>query len=267
MKHSSTALLIAALVAAGTLSARAEVYELSTTWGKSYHACRVLKIELDGVSFKHDKGTAKVLFKDLTPKWREHFGYDAEKAKAHEVKLKEDKVKAREAAAKRASEIVRSQQEAANLALENQTLAAMRAAAINGAYARYDYGGLITLSGAQFTSDNALGVNGRYSLYGNGNSFNRESLCNTLRTVGSADLRGPCVTEQQIVNGRRFYVTKRQDFGGYGFAGQRGFSTGCAANGYTPQPFFAVPGIGPHVAMPAAPRCAAPVIRGGGVAR
>jgi hypothetical protein len=265
MKHSSTALLIAALVAAGTLTARAEVYELSTTWGKSYHQCRVLKIELDGVSFKHDKGTAKVLFKDLTPKWREHFGYDAEKAKAHEVKLKEDKAKAREAAAKRASEIARSQQDAMNLALENQTLAAMRAAVLNSANAGYDYGGLITLSGAQFTYDNAFGVNGRYSPCGNG--FNRETLCNRLRTVGSADLRGPCVTELQIVNGRRIYVTKRQDFGGYGYGPPRYFNTGCATNGFTPQPFFAVPGIGPNVAMPAAPRCAAPVIRGSGVAR
>ena len=220
MKLHCSTLLTACLFAFGTLTARAEVYDLSTVAGKTYHQCRVLKIELDGVSFKHANGIAKVLFKDLTPQWRNHFGYDADKAKAHEVKLKEDKAKAREAAAKRAAEIAKAQQEAFNIAQDAATLQALQAAADSNQNMGYGYYGLLAITGG---------------------------------------VTSPFITEPRIINGRLYHVSSRRGLGPLcNSGGARNWcsnSLGYANNGFTPRPFFAVPGIGPNVAMPAAPRC------------
>lgn len=252
MKHHSTALLIAALVATGTLCARAEVYELSTNSGKAYHQCRVLKIELDGVSFKHDKGTAKVLFKDLTPKWREHFGYDAEKVKAHEAKLKEDKARAQAAAVKRAQEIAKARQEAMSATLEQQTLLALRNMAVRGGgYAGSGWSDAIALTGAlPFVGNTTFGYGANGFHTGRHGPWSPQVRKDTPVPSGSTGM----VTVQEVVNGRRYYVTKRNDWNGRSYGGNawnaRPFSTACAPNssGFTPQPFFAVPGIGPNVA-------------------
>ena len=238
MKLHCTALLTVCLFTFGTLSARAEVYDLTTTAGKTYQQCRVLKIELDGVSFRHSKGIAKVLFRDLTAEWRKHFGYDAEKAKAHEVKQKEEKAKVREEAAKKAFEMAKAQQEAAAVAMENQALQALFAAAQrNGG--GYGFNGFIGMTGSaptQFFPQHQV-VDGR-----------RYYCQRPVR--GSADLAVGCGLRGALIQSATRVWTPR------------GFNTGCNVNGFTPVPFFAVPGIGPNVAPMVAQPC---VIRGGGM--
>jgi hypothetical protein len=244
MKLHHTALLTALLFVFGSLSARAEVYDLATTAGKTYHQCHMLKLELDGVSFKHTKGIAKVLFKDLTPQWRQHFGFDPAKARAHELKQQEDKARARDEAAKRANELAKAQQEAMTIAMENEALQALRIAALNNNGGGYGFNGFIGLTSSvptQFYTEQQIVDGRRY-------------YC-TRPVHGSADVVAISDCNSGALTGSRV--------GWRNVGNARYFSTGCNTNGFTPTPFFAVPGIGPNVApMAARPPC---VIRGGGV--
>lgn len=101
------------------------VHELSTSTGKTYRSCQILKVEIDGVSFRHSQGMAKVLFTDLNAKWRDHFGYDPEKVRAAAQQKREARAKAQEAAMVAARDAAKANQEAYTAALERQTLAAL----------------------------------------------------------------------------------------------------------------------------------------------
>lgn len=92
-------------------------------------------------------GMAKVLFKDLTPQWRQHFGYDAEKANAHELKIKQDRAKAYEAAMKQAQEAAIAQQAAMNAQIERETLLALQSLAFQGGGCCGNYNGFIGMTG------------------------------------------------------------------------------------------------------------------------
>lgn len=73
---------------------------IETAQGKIYQHCKILKRDPDGVSFAHSKGTAKVLFTDLTESQRHALGYDAAKADAYEkerVEARKEAEKARRA--------------------------------------------------------------------------------------------------------------------------------------------------------------------------
>ena len=57
---------------------------IETAHGKIYEQCKIIKRDPDGVSFTHSKGTAKVLYSDLSESMRNALGYDPVKADAYE---------------------------------------------------------------------------------------------------------------------------------------------------------------------------------------
>ncbi|WP_395743025.1 hypothetical protein [Prosthecobacter sp.] len=67
---------------------------IETLQGKVYERCKIIKRDPDGVSFSHSRGTAKVLFSDLSAPMRNALGFDAVKAEAYE----KEQVEARKAA-------------------------------------------------------------------------------------------------------------------------------------------------------------------------
>lgn len=205
------------LIVALSSHARAEIMDLTTVAGKTYKQCRVVKLDPDGVLFRHSNGAGKVLFKDLIKPLRDHFGFDPVKLKAHEDKVQADKAQARKVAEERAREMMKEREEAINRAMERQALYALQqAAAMAQANQGYHLGSFVSLGGT-FEGGDYFRAGKRRS------SFN---WC-----VGNTGLWAP---------------------GGYAHGGY----------GFTPRPFFAVPGIGPNV-MPAA--CPPRVIRGSGV--
>jgi hypothetical protein len=229
---------------------KAEVLELTTIGGKTYHDCRILKIDPDGVLFRHSSGAGKVLFKDMTRSMRDHFGYDAEKAKAHEEKVATERKKTREVAMKQASEAAKLQQEAINRQAENQALMAFQNAFSQNNSAYMTNGWVALSGGLPFGQafDGSGYVHG--ALYGCG-----QTTCNTVRTNCQTGQRtfGPVKAPEVVWN--RLPVTCG-----------RPFSTGCNTNnfsrasytGFTPRPFFAVPGVG----INGAPQTCAPVMQG-----
>jgi hypothetical protein len=198
---------------------RAEVIDLTTVTGKTYKQCRVVKLDPDGVLFRHSNGAGKVLFKDLIKPLRDHFGFDPSKLKAHEEKVQADKAKERKIAEERARELMKQRQEAIEQALDRQALFALQQAnALAQAQAAQggNLGSFVALGGAF-----------------DGNDYVRDG------------------------NRRHAYNW---------YVGQLGMNPGfCypgASYGYTPRPFFAVPGIGPNVWPSAA--CPPRVIHGSG---
>ncbi len=78
------------------LTVAATAYEpttIETAQGKIYQRCKIIKRDPDGVSFAHSRGTAKVLFSDLSESMRNSLGYDARKEEAYE----KDQAEARKA--------------------------------------------------------------------------------------------------------------------------------------------------------------------------
>jgi hypothetical protein len=53
---------------------------INTLDGRTYHNCKVLKVEADGVTFSHDDGITKVLYPFLPPNLQKQFDYDPQKA-------------------------------------------------------------------------------------------------------------------------------------------------------------------------------------------
>jgi hypothetical protein len=94
--------------------------------GRSYRQCSVLQVAADGITFRHSKGMAKVLFTDLNEKLQARFGYDPEKLKASEKAKREATAKAREAAIKVAQQNAQVNAEAYTAALERQTLVTLQ---------------------------------------------------------------------------------------------------------------------------------------------
>ncbi len=224
MKKNLLFLVLLALQAAPVI--HAETLDLQTMQGKVYHQCRIVKIEADGLLFRHANGAGKVLFKDLTKPLRDHFGYDPEKARAHEEKVKAEAQKQREVARQKTLDAWRAQDAANERAIENQTLLALRAA--------------LTQAPAQSGGD-------------------------WVALSGSTSL----IQGSQLVNGADYYrASKRETWvpwcgvrnGRLPLAGVSYSSTGCNVRaryagacagglnyGFTPVPFFAVPGVGPNV--------------------
>jgi hypothetical protein len=78
-------LLIVAIQLGLTVVATAyEPTTIETAQGKTYQRCKIIKRDPDGVSFSHSRGTAKVLFSDLSEPMRNALGYDARKEEAYE---------------------------------------------------------------------------------------------------------------------------------------------------------------------------------------
>ena len=76
-----------------------EVIEVITTLsGRTYHHCRIYKVDPDGVTFFHDRGGAKVLFLDLPQDIAQQLGYDPQKAASYEDDLAKKREKRREQA-------------------------------------------------------------------------------------------------------------------------------------------------------------------------
>ena len=219
MKTFSTIVLM--LIALPGMS-QAETMTLTTTTGRTYEQCRIVKMEPDGVSFRHAKGAGKILFKDLTKDLREHFDFDPVRAQAHEEKLKADKAKERAEKLQKAQEIMKAHQDAVNRALETQALAALTQAL---AQAR-DYqsnGGFVTLTGG--LSNVPLGP------VFDGRDYERRD----------GRFRSPVLNWYGQSVGH--------------------FHPGSYNHGFTPRSFFAVPGLGPNYVPQSAVPCA-PVIRG-----
>lgn len=63
--------------------------ELRTNDGKQYQTVEIIKIDPNGVIFRHSKGIAKVVFPDLNPALQERFGYDPAAAEAFVEKGKD----------------------------------------------------------------------------------------------------------------------------------------------------------------------------------
>lgn len=142
-----THLAVIALLSVVCTGVQAESVNVVTRNGKTFQNCRVLQVSPDGVTFRHASGIAKVLFVDMNEAGQEKFGYDPAKTKAYEAKVKEDRQKAREAAAQAAQEKAKAMAEARLRALEAQTLLAMQQSARVQAAAAQQGMGPVWLSG------------------------------------------------------------------------------------------------------------------------
>ncbi len=172
MKTSSIlALALVVAAANASLADEGEALAISTMGGQSYSHCNVVHIYPDGVAFRHSRGMAKILFVDLTPEWRRHFGYDAAKVDAYERKVQEDRAKEREIAAARAAE----RQKAWNEAYVQQLQALAVAEALGGSQGGYGggYGFLDVGLGGDYGFGNG-GFNNRGHGWGRnaGNNYN-----------------------------------------------------------------------------------------------
>ncbi len=91
-------LLIVTIQLGLTIAATAyEPTTIETAQGKVYQRCRIIKRDPDGVAFAHSRGTAKVLYSDLSNSMRNALGYDARKEEAYERGLAEARKEAAQA--------------------------------------------------------------------------------------------------------------------------------------------------------------------------
>lgn len=213
---------VSSLLLSAVLPLRAELLELITVTGKTYHQCRVVKIEPDGVSFRHASGAGKVLFKDLTKPLRDHFGFDPVKARAHEEKLRAEKKQTRAAAEEKARVEWQARVVVIERMMEQETQQLLRAALNQSQGMRG--GDWITLSGSSPLFPMGVTLDGS-DYYRAGHREAWSPWCGVRHGV------------PQFVNPTP------------GYAGSVGFRPG---------PFIAVPGIGPNVPV-AALRARVPV--------
>ncbi|WP_395751243.1 hypothetical protein [Prosthecobacter sp.] len=78
----------------------AKAYEpttIETAHGKKYLQCKIIKRDPDGVSFTHSRGTAKVLFSEMSEPMRNALGYDARKEDDYEKARLESRKEAEQA--------------------------------------------------------------------------------------------------------------------------------------------------------------------------
>jgi hypothetical protein len=88
-----------------TMATAVEPTTIETAQGKIYERCKIIKHDPDGVSFTHRKGTAKVLFSDLSEPMRNALGYDASKADAYEKEHAEARKEAAKAKRERETKL------------------------------------------------------------------------------------------------------------------------------------------------------------------
>jgi hypothetical protein len=101
----------------------ANVSAITTLSGKSYQNCRVLKTDPDGVTFRHSRGTAKVLYSQMSEGVRDDLGYDAKKEEKYEKDLAAKRERLRKEKVERAKEIAKAQKAANDAAFQRNTLA------------------------------------------------------------------------------------------------------------------------------------------------
>jgi hypothetical protein len=181
------ALFALLLALASPLHADSDSTSVMTRTGKSYHQCKVIKVSPDGVTFRHSKGIAKVLFVDMNETSQERYGYDPAKVRAYEAKVKEDREKARVAAAEAAAARAKALAEARQRWLETQTLLAVQQSAqMQAVAASQGVGGTSWLvDGSTFFND------GFGSAYGQGEFCNSHGYQHGYGQVWGKDCNQP----------------------------------------------------------------------------
>lgn len=101
----------AALADDGTLGA------ITTTSGRTYHNCRILQTEPDGVTFRHSRGIAKLLYLQMSEDLRNHLGYDPKKAAKYEADIVAKREKQKKAQIARLQQLQKAQADARVAAL------------------------------------------------------------------------------------------------------------------------------------------------------
>lgn len=99
-EHSSAIDQAAQAATAAATSNSNNIGTVTTLDGRTFHNCKVLKVETDGVTFSHDDGITKVLFPLLPPNVQKQFDYDPQKAVAQtDAQVRYDQQQAAAAAA------------------------------------------------------------------------------------------------------------------------------------------------------------------------
>jgi hypothetical protein len=104
--------------------------DVTTTSGRSFKNCTVLQVNPDGVTFRHSKGLARVLFSDMTPSAQKAFGYDADKEADYRKQQAEERAQKRELARQQAEAAAKAYAAAQQAAMENRTHRALQTAAL-----------------------------------------------------------------------------------------------------------------------------------------
>jgi hypothetical protein len=123
--------LAATICTAASADPASSASSITTLSGKSYQNCRVLKTEPDGITFRHSRGIAKVLYSQMSEGVRDDLGYDAKKEEKYEKDLAAKRERIRKEKAERAKEIAKAQKAANEAAFQRNTL--MMIASIAGA--------------------------------------------------------------------------------------------------------------------------------------
>ncbi|MBL9116609.1 MAG: hypothetical protein JNJ83_16500 [Verrucomicrobiaceae bacterium] len=167
--------LLLALMLSLTGAARAA--DLMTVQGRSYQNCRILKVSPDGVTFRHTKGVARILFSDMTTASQKEFGYDPDKERAFEKQQAEERAQKRELARQRAEAAAKAYAAAQQTAMEHRTHQALQLAALVQAMsaqqnAGFGLGGFVSIGGS---NGNLLlpGVGPYFANNGYGRDFHR----------------------------------------------------------------------------------------------
>lgn len=130
MKAASILVLLALWIVPVTASATGEsVGTIDTLYGKSYRDCHIVRVHPDGVSFRHATGAAKVLFTDLSDKWRRKFGYDPKKADAYAREIATARAEDQARQALRYKQMAEAQQRAHEMRMARVRAAERQAAA------------------------------------------------------------------------------------------------------------------------------------------
>jgi hypothetical protein len=145
--------------------------DVTTTSGRSFKNCTVLQVNPDGVTFRHSKGLARVLFSDMTPSAQKAFGYDADKEADYRKQQAEERAQKRELARQQAEAAAKAYAAAQQAAMENRTHRALQTAALVQAVASQQMGGGWGMGG--FVSIGG-GVNG-YGPYNGYQTFDGKS--------------------------------------------------------------------------------------------
>lgn len=90
---------------------------ITTKNGRAYQNCRILQTEPDGVTFRHSRGIAKILYLHMHEDLRNHLGYDAKKAAKYEAELVAKREKEKKDRIARVQQIQKAQAEARVAAL------------------------------------------------------------------------------------------------------------------------------------------------------
>ena len=189
---------------------------ITTNSGKTYHNCRVFKIDPDGVMFAHEKGGAKILFTDMPQTTRDRLGYDPQKEAAYANDLTEKRKQDREHERQLQLEWAKSMVMAQAAELKRLELPQEPSYSAVGPAFGYEYPLAWPYGG--------LEANG-YGSYQNGHGWLRQESCRFGygHPGSSTILRSNCSRTGNFINTR---------------------SIGCVPFVCPPARFFAVPAVG-----------------------